>query len=354
MRAQSDGMIRRRLITVLLAIAIALPGLSTPAAAATPTDVWTAPGQSWAFFSADGTLALAAGNTSAGGRLEIRQARTGTVVRVLTSPVKFNAVALSADKQTFAVTVNDIVSGLYVRTIRLYRVSDGVLLRSIRTTAGRELTGLTFAPDGRTVAAMDARSYEQGGQVHVHKVSDGARVALLTVPATTAAVQFSPDGRYLAANDRLVVNGLSVSGVRIFRTDTWATALAIGDGNQLIRWTPDGTGLWTKRILPGLLPTGVRLITVPTGTVQRSLELAVFDSVSDVTDDGSLLLVNRTAAPRRTLTFTSTVTGTPVATYDFAQDVFGGDISPDGTLFSYGRTTAPSAFAVHVAHSPGH
>ncbi|MBB5786415.1 WD40 repeat domain-containing protein [Jiangella mangrovi] len=331
---------------------MALPGLSTPAAAATPTPVWTAPGQSWAFFSEDGTLALAAGNTSAGGRLEIRQAASGAVVRTLTSPLEFSAVAMSRDNQTFAVTVNDTSSGLTVRTIRLYRTSTGALLRSVPTAAGRDLDSLQFAPDGTTIAAMDARSYERGGQVHIHRVSSGARVATLSVPATTAAVRFSPDGRFLAANDRFIVDGRAVAGVRVFRTDTWATAMTLADGNQLLRWTPDGTGIWTRRILPGV-PTGVRLVGVPNGTVQRSLELDLYDSVADVTDDGAFVLTNRVVAPRRTLTFTSTLTGVDVATYEFGQDVFPGDISPDGDLFSYARTTAPSAFDVHVARSPG-
>lgn len=353
-RAPDNGrMIMRRLVALLITMAVALTGLSTPAVAATPTDVWTAPSASWAFFSDDGSLAVAVGNTSAGGRLEIRDARTGAVSRVLTSPYKFNAAALSADQQTVAVTLNDTSSGLTVPSIRLYRVSTGALLRSISTSAGRQLDSLHFAPDGRTIAAADARSYERGGQVHVHRTSDGARVKVLTVPATTAGVRFSPDGRYLAANDRVVVNGLSVSAVRIFRTDTWALTQTVADGNQLIRWTPDSTGIWTKRIVPGLFPTGVRLIQVPSGVVQRSLELAVFDSVSDVTDDGSLLLINRTAAPRRTLTFASASTGLPVATYDFAADVFAGDISSDGSLFTYAGTVAPSAFSARAARMPG-
>ncbi|WP_158564083.1 WD40 repeat domain-containing protein [Jiangella anatolica] len=335
----------------MIAVAVALAGQSTPAVATTPTEAWTAPGQSWALFSDDGTLVLSAGNTAAGGRLELRQAGTGAVVRVVTSPFKFHAVALSADNQTIAATVTDTSSGATVRTIRLYRVSTGALVRSIPTSAARELDSLHFAPDGQTIAAMDARSYERGGQVHVHRVSDGARVRLLTVPATTAGVRFSPDGRFLAANDRVVADGRAVPGVRVFRTDTWASTLSLADGNLLVRWTPDGAGLWTKRILPGV-PTGIRLVSMPSGAVQRSLDLDLYDGVSDVTDDGTLALTHRLVAPRRTLTFTSTLTGADVATYEFGQDVFPGDISLDATLFTYARTTAPSAFDVHVARTP--
>ncbi|CRK56476.1 hypothetical protein [Alloactinosynnema sp. L-07] len=75
-------------------------------------------------------------------------------------------------------------------------------------------------------------------------------------------------------------------------------------------------------------------------------------SGSDVSDDGSLLFTNPVVSPGRSLTFTSTLNGADVATYTFGQDVFAGDIRPSGTLFSYARTTAPSAFDLHVATMP--
>lgn len=343
-------MTRCRVLLLVSAVCVALVAVPVPALAA-PGEVWAALGQSWASFSADGTLALVAGNTSSGGRLEIRQANNGATLRVLTSPVKFNAMALSADKQIAAVTLTDTSTGTAVRTIRVYRVSDGALLRAIPTVAERELTSIDFSPDGRLVAAMDRRSYERGGQVHIHRVTDGATVRVLTVPAiTTAAVRFSPDGRYLAANDRFSTGGSLVSGVRVFRTSDWTSVLTLSGGTSrtLIRWAADGGAIWTQSV-QYLVPTAVRLVSVPAGVVQRSVDLDWYDSVSDVSDDGSLLFTNPVVAPRRSLTFTSTLDGADVATYEFGQDVFAGDVSPSGTLFSYTRTTAPSAFDLHVA-----
>jgi dipeptidyl aminopeptidase/acylaminoacyl peptidase len=199
---------------------------------------------------------------------------------------------------------------------------------------------------------MDARSYEQGGRIHVHRVADGTRVTLLTTDATTAAVRFSPDGRFLAANGRRVVNGRFVSGVRVFRTADWSQALAAADATLLVRWSPDSATIWTTTIL-ATTPTTAHLVTVPGGAVLRTVMLAPYDTVSDVTDDGALVLTGRVVAPRRTVTFTDTATGTPAVTYDFASDVFAGDISPNGTLFTYTLTTAPSAFDVQVARMPG-
>jgi hypothetical protein len=341
-------MMARRLCTVA-AVAAAL--LLAPASAAVAA-VWSAPGLSTARFSVDGSLALLTGNSSAGGRLEVRRAATGALVRAVTSPYKFTAAALSADGRIAAVTLADTSSGLTVRTIRLYQVADGALLRSIPTAAARDLTSVDMSPDGRHVAAMDARSYERGGRVHVHKVTDGATVTVLTTDATTAAVRFSPDGRHLAANGRRVVGGRFVSGVLVFGTANWSPVLAAADGSLLVRWSPDSTAFWTATILPGA-PTTAQLVAVPGGAVRRTVVLAQYDTVADVTDDGALVLTGRVVAPRRTVTFTDPLTGAPQATYDFASDVFAGDISPDGTLFSYALTTAPSAFDVHVARMPG-
>ncbi|GAA4160027.1 hypothetical protein GCM10022251_37390 [Phytohabitans flavus] len=330
----------------ITAIATAILLVPTPAVAATPTTVWSAPGLTAASFSVDGTLALLTVNTSAGGRFEIRQAATGALVRTVTSPEKFTGATISPDRQVVAVTLNDSSSGLTVRTIRLYRASDGAVLRNVRTTATRDLTSVDISSDGRLVAAADRRTYEQGGRVHVHRVADGTTVTVLTTDATTGAVRFSPDGRYLAANVRLVVNGQFASVVRVFRTSDWSTVQTTGVGNLLVRWTPDSTGIWNSTILPGA-PTGVQLLAVPGGTVQRSVVLGQYDTVSDVTDDGALVLAGRAAAPRRSLTFTDTVTGQAVTTYDFAGDVFAGDISRDGTLFTYVLNT--SGYAVQVA-----
>jgi WD40 repeat protein len=329
------------------AIATAALLVPAPASAEPPTAVWSAPGLATASFSVDGTLAVLTANSSAGGRLEIRQAATGALVRAVTSPEKFGAATLSADRQIAAVTLNDTSSGLTVRTIRLYRVSDGAPLRSIPTAATRDLTSVDLSPDGRYVAAMDRRSYEQGGRVHVHRVTDGATVTVLTAEATTAAVRFSPDGRYLAANTRLLVGGRFVAAVRVFRTSDWSTVLTAGDGALLVRWSPDSAGIWTATIVPGA-PTSAQLLAVPAGTVRRSVALAQYDTVADVTDDGELVLTGRAAAPRRSLTFTDTVTGGPAATYDFGSDVFAGDISPDGTLFTYTLSTS-GGYTVEVA-----
>jgi WD40 repeat protein len=314
--------------------------LPAPANAATADVVWSAPGMGAPAFSVDGSLALAIANTSAGGRLEIRRSGTGALVRVVTNPVKFGAAVLSADNQLAAVTLNAVP-----RVIRIHRVSDGSLVRSITTVAGRDLSSIDFSPDGQLVAAADKRQSESGGQVHVHRVSDATTVRVLAVPATTAAVRFSPDGRFLAVNDRFTVAGRFVSGLRVFRTADWVSVLTRDDGALLVRWSlAGGSALWVTNIA-FLVPTSLRLISVPDGAVVRTVTLHAWeDLVADVSNDDSLVLSGRSAAPRRSLKLTDTSTGAIVATYDFVADVFAGDLAPDSALFTYALTVAPSAF----------
>lgn len=63
-------------------------------------------------------------------------------------------------------------------------------------------------------------------------------------------------------------------------------------------------------------------------------------------DDGEM------TAPRRSLKFTSVATGAVVSSYDFARDVFAGDISPTGTQFAYQLTTMDGSIGVNVASGP--
>jgi WD40 repeat protein len=343
-------MLRRcSIFTIVLATAAAL-ATAAPAAAATPATVWTAPGMSGSSFSVDGSLTLTS-SSSAGGRLEVRHAGTGTLIRAITSPIRFSAAVLAPNNQTVIAALTDTGSGLPVRVLRVYRIADGALVRSISTAATRDITSVDISPDATLVAAADPRNYSTGGNVHVHRIADGTTVALLTVPATTAAVRFSADGRQLAVNDRFTVAGRFVGGVRVFRTSDWTSVLTLADNSQVLRWSGLGAGLWVTTVAYAS-PTLLRLVSVPTGAITRSVTLQEYDSVSDVSNDDTLILSGRWAAPRRSLKLSMAATGTAIVTFDFAADVFAGDIRADGSLFSYALNTAPSAYDVYVGRVP--
>src|SRR5690349_8966954 len=164
-------MLRR--VGLAAAAAAVLQSAQVPAAqAATPVALWSAATMSTGTFSVDGSLVVLSGNTSAGGRIEIRQASTGALVRAVTNSIGYDATALSLDRQTVAASANAFGPGnSLIRTVLLYRVSDGTLLRTITTDATRDITSLDFSPDGQLLAAMDQLSYGQGGRVRVFRVA---------------------------------------------------------------------------------------------------------------------------------------------------------------------------------------
>jgi hypothetical protein len=108
--------------------------------AATPADVWSAPGIQKGFFSRDGAWAILTGRSSTGGRIEVRDAATGSVQHAITNPIGFDSIALTRDKQTIAAATSELVAGKHgsftvTKKIYVCRVSDSALLRSISTDA---------------------------------------------------------------------------------------------------------------------------------------------------------------------------------------------------------------------------
>jgi hypothetical protein len=96
------------------------------------------------------------------------------------------------------------------RTIKLWRVADGALLRTLE--GGEGVTSLAFSPDGHTLAAG-----EFGPNVRLWNVDDGTLVRTLTTPAEFMdlvwSVAYSPDGRTLAGAGQTTI-GYSPYSVR--------------------------------------------------------------------------------------------------------------------------------------------
>jgi hypothetical protein len=110
------------------------------------------------------------------------------------------------------------VTGSYDKTLRVWSLPDGSLLRTIRMPAGPGATGQVFAvavnADGTLVAAGGATNAAPDIPIYVFETLTGKMAARIAGPhENTMSLAFSPDGHYLAA-------GLgSTFGLRVYDRD---------------------------------------------------------------------------------------------------------------------------------------
>jgi WD40 repeat protein len=147
-------------------------------------------------FSPDGTLLASCGSSSLQAWLRLWRVSDGTLLRsILTvSDMSGNRLplAFSPDAGLVAAVVNRTNVGMW-------QVSDGTLARVLRGSKGGSINSIAFSPDGARVAvASGIRGFDVG--VHVVRVADGT-LERSVVPDNdygVAQATFSPDSTLLA------------------------------------------------------------------------------------------------------------------------------------------------------------
>jgi len=244
----------RHAVAVMIAVCAMLG--AAVADAGTPTVVWQKSGVQTGdstIFSADGTALLLA----ISGGFELRRASDGVLLNTLTLPADslgYDAKALSSDKTLVALSFLRNGAG----TIELWRIAGSTLTRTITTDAVRTIKGLAFSSAG-LIASRERFAYGGGGNLRVHRVSDGTLLKKLGPVARNSAsggVGFSADGTLLAVNDN------NQNGLWILRTSDWSTARLIGNGATLFAWA-DNASVWTGGFQRVRISDGAVLATLP-------------------------------------------------------------------------------------------
>jgi WD40 repeat protein len=214
-----------------------------------------------------------------------------------------------------------LASGIWDKTVRLWRVRDGTLLATLQGhTDG--VYSISFSPDGQLLA-----SGSMDKTVRLWRVRDGAPLATLQgCTGWVQSVSFSPDGQMLAS-------GSEDNTVRLWRVRDGAllsTLQGHADGVYSVNFSPDG-----QLLASGSLDNTVRLWRVRDGAPLLTLQghTSWVYSVS-FSPDGQMLA---SGSNDNTVRLWRVRDGAPLPTLQGHTDrVNSVSFSPDGQLLASG------------------
>jgi WD40 repeat protein len=291
-----------------------------------PAILWQqADGAGTLAFSPTGQLVASAGG---GATIRLRRAADGVLIRSITDRSGINSVAFSPDGTLLA----DGRTNGSSFNLKIFRVADGALVRTLpgHSNATRSVA---FSPNGALLAS--------GGDDRTAKlwrVSDGTLLRTLSVGTRVRSVAFSPGGQLLATGAAGSVSLWSVSTGALMRTLTGFT-----DQVMSVAFSPDGS-----KVAGGSLDGTIRVWLVSNGAVSLHLTLPPSTPNGSVTSiafspNGFALLSGNdevSPAPEHgTLRFWRVSDGALLKLYDQATDVYVSSVafSPQGTAYAYTR-----------------
>lgn len=198
-------------------------------------------------FSPDGQILA---TSSVDSTVKLWRVADGTLLRTLQHPEGVTSIAFSPDGQ-------QLVSGSYDSKVRVWRASDGALTRTLGGHVGT-VWSVAFSPDGTRIASSG-----EDRTVKLWRAGDGALTNTLKGHTLNVwSVAFSPDGQFLAS-------GSFDKTIKIWRVDTGALVRTLTGSKEAvvhIAVSPDG-----QLIASGGDDTQIRLWRVADGTIARTL-----------------------------------------------------------------------------------
>jgi len=123
-----------------------------------------------------------------------------------------------------------LVSGSLDKTIRLWELSTGNLIKTLRPPIGDgdegKIYAVSISPDGKTIAAGGWTGYEwdEFDSIYIFDTESGSMIKRLKpFPSNILNILYSKDGRYLVAS---LARG---SGIRVYRTSDYSLILSDTD-----------------------------------------------------------------------------------------------------------------------------
>jgi WD40 repeat protein len=210
------------------------------------------------------------------------------------------------------------VSGSNDKTVRVWSLAEGKLLRTIRMPAGPANIGKIYSvatnPDGSIIAAGGWTQFTAKTEdelLYLFDTNTGAMVKRYSVgPANVESLAFSKDGRFLAS-------GLSGgTGLRVYdRDQQWNEIFHDEDYEESIY----GVNFSAKNQLAASSIDGkVRLYDVKTGKIVRSTTIAVQNDPHRIifSPDGNTIAIGFNHEPRVELLDANTLASLPVPDLD--------------------------------------
>ena len=212
-------------------------------------------------FSPDGSTLADAGQIGSKGALDLWDVATGALIHSLDTAANnvLDTVAFSPTGQTIAdggSSYNTLTS-VYTGVLELWNMSTGTLNFSLKTSANRGVTSVTFSPDGTTLAVCGSGgdSVEEAfGVLELWNVSTGSLIASLdTGEYAPQSVMFSPDGRTLVNGGRDFIPSTNTLAGAIelwdVSSDSFLSTLSLTANTQTVNsvaYSPDGSELFAS------------------------------------------------------------------------------------------------------------